>query len=432
MQDIIRIKRDGGELPDEAIREFIAGVSTGFVPDYQAAALLMAIFLRGFSPRELATWADSMTHSGEVVDLSGVRGRKVDKHSTGGVGDKVSLCLAPLVAACGVPVPMISGRGLGHTGGTLDKLEAIPGFNTRLSVPRFIEVLEACGLALIGQTEQLAPADRKLYALRDVTSTVESIPLIASSIMSKKIAEGIDALVLDVKVGSGAFMKELDSARALARTIMAIGAAAGKGVTVLITDMNQPLGREVGNANETREAIEILQGAGPADLWEITRALAVEMLLAGAATSDPEEAGARVDRARSDGSGLARLRHCVALQGGDPRTIDNPALLPQAAGRREVCASRAGFLGAIDTEQVGIAGMALGAGRRRVEDNVNHGVGITFLARLGDELAAGQPIAQLCHEDEHQADEAAAMLSAACTIVDEPLAAPPLIYEVLK
>ena len=431
-QDLIRIKRDGGQMPAEAIRQFIAGVAEGTLPDYQAAALLMAIFWRGMSEAELTVWADAMLHSGRVLDLSSVPGIKVDKHSTGGVGDKVSLCLAPLVAACSVPVPMISGRGLGHTGGTLDKLEAIPGFSTGLDVERFIATVADAGLALIGQTRDLAPADRTLYALRDVTSTVESIPLIASSIMSKKLAEGIDALVLDVKVGSGAFMKDMDRARELAQTLCAIGRGAGKRVTAFLTDMNQPLGREVGNGSETREAIEILQGGGPDDLWHITRELGAEMLVLGGVAPGIDEGRQRMDRARADGSGLQRLRRCIELQGGDPAVTERLELLPGARTHRDVLAARSGVLSRVETEQVGVAGMLLGAGRRRFEDAVDHGVGLTVHVRLGQTIRAGDPLVTLHINEDREADAAAATALAAFVIGDDAVDPPPLIHEVLR
>jgi len=431
-QDLIRIKRDDHEMPAEEIRRFIAGVTDGSIPDYQAAALLMAIFWRGMSEGELSTWADAMLRSGRVLDLSPVPGRKVDKHSTGGVGDKVSLCLAPLVAACGVPVPMISGRGLGHTGGTLDKLEAIPGFRTNLEVPDFIRVVGEAGLALIGQTSDLAPADRKLYALRDVTGTVESIPLISSSIMSKKLAEGIDALVLDVKVGRGAFMKDLDRARQLAETLCGIGRRAGKEVTAFLTDMNQPLGREVGNANETREAIEILQGGGPDDLVDLTLQLGAEMLLLGRVAADLDDALQRIRQARRSGAGLDRFRRCIELQGGDPRVCDDLSRLPQPRLHRTVTATRAGVLSAVEAEQVGIAGMLLGAGRKSVEDRIDHAAGITVSVRLGDRLRAGDPLATMHFNDEARAAAAEPILRAAFTLGDGPVTPPPLVYEVLR
>jgi pyrimidine-nucleoside phosphorylase len=432
-QDLIRAKRDGGRMPEEAIRQFIAGVTDGSVPDYQAAALLMAIYLQGMEPEELSCWADAMLRSGRVLDLSGIPGTKVDKHSTGGVGDKVSLCLAPLVAACGVPVPMISGRGLGHTGGTLDKLEAIPGFSTELDVEAFIHAVGDAGLALIGQTDDLAPADRKLYALRDVTATVESIPLIASSIMSKKLAEGIDALVLDVKVGSGAFMKDFNSARKLAETLCEIGRRAGKKVTAFLTDMSQPLGREVGNANETREAIEVLQNKGPEDLVKITLELGAEMLLLGGVATDHLEARAQIQKARQDGSGLSRLRRCIELQHGDPRVVEDLSLLPTAAHTREVLAEREGVLTAVKTELVGVAGMMLGAGRRTAEDPIDHAVGITVNVRLGDRIHGGDPLALIHYNDEARAAACEETLKAAFELADEPMDEPPtLIHEVLR
>ncbi len=431
-QDLIMLKRDGQAMPPDAVRAFIAGVSDGTIPDYQTAALLMAIFLRGMDDDELSAWADAMLHSGRVLDLSAVPGVKVDKHSTGGVGDKVSLCLAPLVAAAGVPVPMISGRGLGHTGGTLDKLESIPGFSTDQSIDDFTRIVSDAGLALIGQTDDLAPADRKLYALRDITSTVESIPLIASSIMSKKLAEGIDALVLDVKVGSGAFMKTMDLARELALTLQGIGKRAGKEVTAFISDMNQPLGRAVGNANETQEAIDILKGAGPADLWEITRRLGAEMLLLGKVASDQADAERRMDEARASGQGLERLRRCVELQGGDPAVVDDPAVLPAPAHSRAVKAPRAGTLQAVTTTEVGVAGMILGAGRKKLTDVIDHAVGITVQARLGDDLAAGDTLAVLHYNDEARADQAEGVLLGAFELGDGQVEVPPLVHEVLR
>ena len=431
-QDLIMLKRDGEAMPPDDVRAFIAGVSDGTIPDYQTAALLMAIYLRGMSAEELSAWADAMLHSGRVLDLSSVPGVKVDKHSTGGVGDKVSLCLAPLVAAAGVPVPMISGRGLGHTGGTLDKLEAIPGFSTDQSIDDFTRIVGDAGLALIGQTDDLAPADRKLYALRDITSTVESIPLIASSIMSKKLAEGIDALVLDVKVGSGAFMKNMDLARELAETLQGIGKRAGKEVTAFISDMNQPLGRAVGNANETQEAIDILKGGGPDDLWEITLRLGSEMLLLGKVASDEADARARMEEARASGKGVERLRRCVELQGGDPRVVDDPAVLPAPAHERVVKAQASGTLKAVTTTQVGVAGMILGAGRKKLTDVIDHAVGITVKVRLGDEVQAGDALALLHFNDEQKADAAEPVLRDAFELGEGPVTPPPLVHEVLR
>ena len=431
-QDLIRKKRDNLQMPVADIKEFLAGVSDGSLPDYQAAALLMAIYFQGMSDSELSAWTDAMLRSGRVLDLSTIPGIKVDKHSTGGVGDKISLCLAPLVAACGVPVPMISGRGLGHTGGTLDKLEAIPGFSTNMTVNDFIKAVEQVGMALIGQTDDLAPADRKLYALRDVTSTVESIPLISSSIMSKKLAEGMDALVLDVKVGNGAFMKDLERARVLAETMQGIGRRAGKQVTAFLSDMNQPLGREVGNANETREAIEILRGEGPDDLLDLTLQLGAEMLVLGKVTNHQDEATQRIRDARSSGKGLEKLQQCIERQGGDPRVTDDLTLLPAASGRRTLRAPREGVLAEVATEQVGIAGMMLGAGRKHVADPVDHSVGITVCARLGDALAEGDPLVELHHNDDAKANAAMEALADVFTIAEDCEPPPPLIYEVLR
>jgi pyrimidine-nucleoside phosphorylase len=434
---LIATKRDGSALTDEQIRSFIRGVTNGSIPDYQVAAMLMGVFFRGLNEDELSTWTDAMLHSGSVVDLSHVGGVKVDKHSTGGVGDKVSICLAPLVAACGVPVPMISGRGLGHTGGTLDKLEAIPGFRTDLGVARFKELVERIGIALIGQTDDLAPADRKLYALRDVTATVESIPLIASSIMSKKLAEGIDALVLDVKVGSGAFMKTIERAELLAQTLCGIGRRAGKKVTAFLTDMNQPLGQAIGNANETREAIEVLRGTGPEDLRQLTLALAAEMLVLGDAAPDPEQARGALQRALESGAALEKLGQCIEAQGGDPRVaLDQLDLLPSAPRNRTVTIERDGVLAQIATDQLGLAAMTLGAGRKRVTDPVDPRVGILFHRHLGEVLRTGERLATLQYDSEDSADQAQQILRAACRIAEpdhlENTINPPLITTVLR
>lgn len=429
-QDVIRLKRDRAEIPEEAIEAFIAGVVAETIPDYQISALLMAIFWRGMTERELAAWTKAMVNSGQIVDLSHIPGVKVDKHSTGGVGDKVSLCLAPLVAECGVLVPMISGRGLGHTGGTLDKLEAIPGFTTNLPISRFVSLIEEIGIALIGQTNDLAPADRKLYALRDVTSTVESIPLIASSIMSKKLAEGIDALVLDVKVGSGAFMKTEERARELAKTICNIGHHAKKRVTALLTDMNQPLGCEIGNATETREAIDILRGEGPEDLWQLTRELGAEMLVLGQRAQTLDDARHRLDDVRRSGKGLERFARCIEKQHGDPRVTENVALLPQAPHHRAICAQSAGYLSEIETDEIGRAAMLLGAGRMKVDDTIDPAAGITISVRRGDSVSIGDRLATLHFRDERHAHEAEAVFRNALKWSDAPVETlPPLIYE---
>lgn len=420
--DLIERKRDGGELAPDEIRALIAAYTRDEVPDYQMAALLMAIYLRGLSPAELAAWTDAMLRSGEVLDLNDIPGVKVDKHSTGGVGDKISLPLAPLVAACGARVPMVSGRGLGHTGGTLDKLESIPGFSTRQTVARFRELVAGLGVALIGQTEEIAPADRRLYALRDVTGTVASIPLIASSIMSKKLAEGIDALVLDVKVGSGAFMRTLEDARALARTMVDIGERMGKRVVALLTDMNQPLGRAVGNALEVRESIEVLRGGGPADVRALTLALAEEMLrLAGI---DPAEAA----RALDDGRGLARFRAVVEAQGGDPRAVDDPDRLPAAPFVEPLPAPRDGYVTGIDARAIGLGAMSLGAGRARKEDVIDPAVGVVLAAKVGDAVRAGEPLLHIHHAGKGL-DEARRRLAAAWSFGDAPPPSAPLVID---
>ncbi len=398
--ELIKAKRDGLALDPEHIREFFSAYTRGDVPDYQMSALCMAVFFRGLSPVELGAWTQAMLESGEVLDLSETPGTKVDKHSTGGVGDKVSLSLAPLAAACGVPVPMISGRGLGHTGGTLDKLESIPGFRVDLGVADYRRLVREVGCCLIGQTATLAPADKKLYALRDVTATVDCLPLIASSIMSKKLAEGIDALVLDVKVGSGAFMKRLDDARALARTMIDIGTQMGRKVTALITDMDQPLGRAVGNALEVVEAVEMLRGQAPADYTEVTLALTAEMLVLGGKAATAEQARERLHRAVEDGSALRKLREIVQAQGGDPGAIDDFSRLPRARATADVVAPRDGFVTGIDTEAVGLAAVALGAGRQRVDSVIDPAVGFTLLRKVGESVKSGEPVVRVHYNEE--------------------------------
>jgi pyrimidine-nucleoside phosphorylase/thymidine phosphorylase len=441
-QEIIRAKRDGQEIEAAALEALVAGIVSGEVPDYQAAAFLMAVYFRGLSPAELAAWTGAMLHSGEVLDLSSVPGVKVDKHSTGGVGDKLSLCLAPAVAACGVPVPMISGRGLGHTGGTLDKLEAIPGFRVDLAAERFLEVVRRAGLCLIGQTERLVPADRKLYALRDVTATVESIPLIASSIMSKKLAEGIDGLVLDVKVGGGAFMKTRARAEELARTLIGIGERAGKRVVAVLTSMEQPIGYEVGNASEVREAVAVMRGGGPADLVELTRALGAEMLLLGGRVADVAAGRAAIAEALRSGAALARFREMVALQGGDP-AVAAPAetamaaerdgdVLPRAPRRLVLPAAGDGFVVGIDAEAVGIAAMELGAGRRRKEDTIDAAAGITLHRKIGERVARGEPLATLWFGEAAAVEAARMRLGQAFELGDAAPDEVPLILGVIR
>jgi pyrimidine-nucleoside phosphorylase len=418
--DIILSKRDGRALTRDEIRFFVDGVTAGTLPDYQASALLMAIFLRGMSAEETAWLTDAMVHSGVRVDLRDIPGVKVDKHSTGGVGDKTSLILAPLAAACGVPVPMMSGRGLGHTGGTLDKLEAIPGFRVNLSLEEMKAALASVGCAMIGQTAQIAPADKKLYALRDVTGTVESIPLISASIMSKKIAEGIDALVLDVKTGSGAFMKTEADSRRLAESLVAIGNASGVKTEALITAMESPLGHAVGNALEVIECIEVLKGRGPQDLIDVSIELTARMLVLGQVAPDLAAARAQVQRAMASGAGLERFRRIIEAQGGDPKVVDDYQRMPHVADRHIVAASRAGFVTAVDAAIVGRASVALGAGRDRVDDAVDPAVGIMVAAKPGDAVRAGAPVLELHYRDRARLEAAIRLTSQAITIGDEP------------
>ncbi len=395
-QSVIKKKRDGQHLSEEEVRAFIAGASDGTIPDYQIAAMLMAVFFRGLDGGELAVWADAMLTSGDRIDLSSVTRPKVDKHSTGGVGDKISLPLAPAVAACGAAVPMVSGRGLGHTGGTLDKLESIPGFKVDIPVDRFVKQVAELGVCLMGQTDRVAPADRRLYGLRDVTATVESIPLIASSIMSKKLAEGIDGLVLDVKVGDGAFMKSRAEAVQLARAIQSIGASARVKVTAVLTNMDAPIGRMVGNAVEVHESIEVLRGGGPLDSRELTVALGGEMLVLAGIASDAGDGRARIARVLDDGSALELFRKVVEAQGGDPRVVDAPEqVLPRAEKRIPVAAVETGTVRALAAREIGMAALVLGAGRRRVADVVDPSAGVALAAHVGERIDRGQPVAFL-------------------------------------
>lgn len=400
----IRSKRDGGQLSEADLRAFMLGVTDGSLPDYQIAAMLMAIFFRGLTGDELAIWADAMTHSGDVIDLSSIPGAKIDKHSTGGVGDKISIPLAPAVAACGVVVPMVSGRGLGHTGGTLDKLEAIPGFRVDLSIAQFVAQLEQLGTCLIGQTERIAPADRRLYALRDVTGTIESVPLISSSIMSKKLAEGIDGLVLDCKVGAGAFMKTLDQAHALCAAIRTIGHAAGKKVTAVLTRMDEPIGRTIGNALEIRESIEVLRGGGPADTRELTCVLGGEMLLLGGVVSDAGAGAARIAEVLRNGAALDVFRRVVEAQGGDPAVCDSPGRVLPRAQHREELVLPAGTITAIDSEKLGIAALLLGAGRQRKEDKIDPAAGLVIDAFVGEVVSADPAPSLMLHHNLDRAD----------------------------
>ncbi len=430
--DIIRTKRDGGALGREEIDFFVAGVTDGSVPDYQAAALLMAVVLRGMTPAETAWLTDAMVRSGIRVDLSAIPGVKVDKHSTGGVGDKASLVLAPLAAACGVRVPMMSGRGLGHTGGTLDKLQSIAGFRVDLSLEEMLAALDTTGCAMLGQTAQIAPADKKLYALRDVTATVESIPLITASIMSKKIAEGIDALVLDVKTGRGAFMKTAEDSRRLARSLVDTGNRTGVRTQAFITAMDAPLGRAVGNALEVIECVETLKGRGPKDLEDLSVLLAARMVQLAGLAETPAQAEALVRGALQSGRGVEKWREIVAQQGGDPATVDDYSRMPSVAGRRVVTAPRGGYLGALDAELVGRAAVALGAGRARLEDVVDPAVGVIVLARPGDRVERGAPIVEVHYRNEADLPPALELLGRAIEVVDEAPTPLPLVLEEVK
>ena len=433
-QDIIIKKRDGGALTKDEIEFFARGVSNGQFADYQATALLMAIFWRGMTPQETAWLTDAMMRSGDVIDLHDIPGAKVDKHSTGGVGDKVSLILAPLAAACGLKVPMMSGRGLGHTGGTLDKLEAIPGFKVQLTVPEFRAILRQVGCAMIGQTPQVVPADKKLYSLRDVTGTVECIPLICASIMSKKLAEGIDSLVLDVKFGKGAFMKRKEDARALAQAMVDVGRAAGKPVWAQLSGMNQPLGRAAGHTTEVIESIECLHGRGPADLMEITFALTGHMLVLGGVAPDATAARRQMDAAIASGAALEKFRQMCTAQGGDARVIENYGLLPTAKKLLAIKAPAGaqGFVAGVDALQCGHAIMALGGGRAAVTDNVDHAVGIADLIKIGEPVAPGTLLCTLHINDDAKGARAEELVRAAITFSPAKPTPEPLVQELIK
>jgi len=405
--DLVLRKRGGDELSVEEIQYLVNGYTSGEIPDYQMSALLMATYFSGMTDRELSALTECMIRSGETVDLSDIPGVKVDKHSTGGVGDKTSLICAPIAAAAGVVVPMISGRGLGHTGGTLDKLESIPGFRTDLSVEQFRAQLREHGLCFIGQSDQIAPADKRLYALRDVTGTVESIPLIASSIMSKKMAEGIDALVLDVKVGNGAFMKKQVDARRLAQAMVGIGRRLDKRVQALITDMNQPLGYAIGNALEVMEVSQTLQKAGPADLTRLSLELAARMIFLGKVAPTLDDARKLAEDKLMDGSAYKKFKQVVAAQGGNPKALDSFELLPNATGMREILSPRAGFVSAIMAEDIGRASQMIGAGRGTKEDSIDPAVGVILEVKVGEKVDAGSVLCRLYYTGEESLDEAA-------------------------
>jgi pyrimidine-nucleoside phosphorylase len=430
--DLIRKKRDAGEYSREEIDFLISGYTRGDIPDYQMSAWLMAVWLRGMSRSELAALTEAMLFSGEVLNFTDLPGKKVDKHSTGGVGDKTSLILAPIVAAGGVIVPMISGRGLGHTGGTLDKLESIPGFNVNLSLEQFRHVLRECGMGLIGQTAEVAPADKKIYALRDATATVENIDLICASIMSKKLAEGIDALVLDVKTGSGAFMKREDDAVRLAEVMVETGKRMGKKVVALITSMDQPLGRAAGHSNEVIESLEVLKGGGPADLRHLSIELSAWMFYLGERTASVDEGRRLAETMIATGQAIEKFRQGIKLQGGDERVVDQPNLLPAARFHVDVLSESDGYVTATNCEQLGIALAMLGGGREKKEDAVDPGVGLEFHKRIGEPIKKGEPLLTIHYNADTKLAEAKNLAGASYQIgLEPPRDAPPLIRRLL-
>jgi pyrimidine-nucleoside phosphorylase len=430
--DLIRKKRDAGEHSREEIDFLVSGYTRGDIPDYQMSAWLMAAWLRGMSRSELAALTEAMLYSGQVLNFSDLPGKKVDKHSTGGVGDKTSLILAPIVAAGGVTVPMISGRGLGHTGGTLDKLESIPGFNVNLSLEQFRHVLRECGMGLIGQTAEVAPADKKIYALRDATSTVENIGLICASIMSKKLAEGIDALVLDVKAGSGAFMKREEDAVRLAEVMVDTGKRMGKKVVALITSMDQPLGRAAGHSNEVIECLEVLNGRGPADLRDLSIELSAWMFLLGERTRTIEEGRRLAETMIATGQAKEKFREGIRLQGGDENVVDQPDRLPKARFHADVVSECDGYVIATNCEQLGIALATLGGGREKKEDTIDPGVGLEFRKRIADPIKKGEPLVTIHYNADAKLVGAKSLIATAYQIGPEPPRdTPPLIRRII-
>lgn len=431
MYDIILKKRNGEELTTEEIKHFINGYTEGSIPDYQAAALLMAIYYKGMNKRETADLTMAMVNSGETVDLSAIEGVKVDKHSTGGVGDKVSLIVIPLVASLGIPVAKMSGRGLGHTGGTIDKLEAISGFRTELTRDEFINNVNKYKMAIAGQSGNLVPADKKLYALRDVTATVDSIPLIASSIMSKKIASGADCIVLDVKVGSGAFMKSVEGAAELARTMVEIGKSLNRKTIAVVTDMNQPLGHEVGNSNEIMEAIDVLRGKGSEDETEVALTIASYMAILGGAFEDFDKAYSALKEIIKSGKAIEKLKLLIQIQGGDPEIVDNPDRLPKAKYHIEVKAEKDGYVSSINAESIGISAMHLGAGRKTKEDRIDFSAGISLKKKVGDKVQKGDTLCIL-HTNLESVDEAERIALEAYSIGDKQVKIDKYVYEVIQ
>jgi len=430
--DIIHRKRDGEELSPEEIQFLVDGYTRTEIPDYQISAFLMAVFFSGMTDREVSVLTESMMNSGSIVDLSSIPGIKVDKHSTGGVGDKTSLIASPIAAAAGVVVPMISGRALGHTGGTLDKLESIPGFRTDLSIDEFRTLLGQHKLAFIGQTPEVVPADNKLYALRDATATVESIPLIASSVMSKKLAVSLDALILDVKVGSGGLVKKQVEARRLAQMMVGIGRRLDKRVQALITDMSQPLGYAIGNALEVMEVSQTLQNAGPADLTRLSLELAARMIFLGKITKTLDEARELAQAKLLDGSGFQKLKDVIAAQGGNPLVLDRFEMLPNATGAQEITTARAGYVSAIDAELIGQASSMIGAGRNTKEDSIDPAVGVILEVKVGQKIDAGSILCRIYHTSEEHLEEAAALVEDAFRISQQPVEERDLILEVVS
>ena len=429
--DLICKKRDCGELSREEISFLVSGYTRGEIPDYQMAAWLMAVWIRGLNRAEIAALTEVMLYSGEVLSHSEIPGKKVDKHSTGGVGDKTSLILAPIVAAGGLTVPMISGRGLGHTGGTLDKLEAIPGFNVNLSLTEFRRVLRECGMGLIGQTAEIAPADKKIYALRDVTSTVENVGLICASIMSKKLAEGIDALVLDVKTGSGAFMKKEEDSVRLAEVMVETGKRMGKKVVALITDMDQPLGRLAGHSYEVVESVEVLKGGGPADLRELSLELSAWMFFLGERSKSIAEGRRLAETMVASGQALEKFRQGIRLQGGDERVVDEPERLPQARFHAEVPAEAAGYVNVTNCEQLGTALAMLGGGREKKEDKIDHGVGLEFHKRIGDRVEKNEKLVTIHYNSGAKLAEAKNLIGSSYVVSEGAPRKRPLVRRVI-
>ena len=430
--DFIQHKRDGKEHSAQHIREWIEQYCKGEIPDYQMSSWLMAVYFNGMSAIEVAALTMAMAESGDQVDLSAIEGIKVDKHSTGGVGDKTSLIIAPIVAAVGVPVAKMSGRGLGHTGGTIDKLESIQGFHTELTQKQFVEQVNSIGVSLIGQSGDLAPADKQLYALRDVTATVESIPLISSSIMSKKIAAGADAIVLDVKTGNGAFMKTLEDSIKLAEAMVTIGSEVGRDTAAIISDMDQPLGYAIGNALEVAEVIDTLKGKGPADLTELSLTLAAHLVLLGKKAQDEKEARELVEAVLHNGQALEKLKQLIAAQGGDATVVDNPDRLPQARSTYHVVSEQQGYVAAIEAEALGLAAMKLGAGRQTKDDRIDHAVGIVLGKKVGEYAEKGDVLATLhVNSETNEEHEAVRIIKAAFHITEQRSEARPLLQAIV-